>query len=380
MFAHFTRRLPLDVWRRHRCARCDAEYGYFDDSAVEASGLLPFLAERSARRAAARAVRSGSRVVPCLACGAIQPEMAAWRALRRFEPLRTWGMFWLGLALLCAIFLGGSPWAGVLAVAGFAAFGAALLLGGRSPRAEAPIAAEKIRDGRAPRLETPLRPAPTRSLAALLLLGAGVLVAAAPDLYFRLAGTPFHPRFDPPIGGPRDETEYTFTRRVVCDEMGWHGAPRVVLRNADDLGASGPREADGLVLLSSSQTTALDGELEFRDSARGKEREVSLAFTLPHDVAPGAALQLSLSLDVSRPMRIGASYDFTVETERVTAEETFVLGPPDAGALFALLRRRGLLFAYVGAWFATGLALRAARARIMARADAFSAEGPGTAP
>lgn len=378
MVAHFTHRTPLNVWRKHGCAVCGAEFSYLDDSEAVGSGILPWTARWHARRAAARAAREGSQKRPCPECGIVQPEMKAHAAREGHRRARFWTAFAVLIGAALTLSDAGGP-----RVASAWAFGALLFAAAVhwvvARRAEGPTVAGEASIDEPPKIAAgPTRDAtaaalPRASKAPLALLVAAACLVPLPDGYCVLNRLPMNDGFSPPVAGPRDEARFEFTEKVVGDAPGWSGEPFVLLLNPDEVGASGPRDENGaLPLPCDSERRAPAGRIEIRDSERGKARPVHLTFSVPHDAAEGSTLRLVCLLDVLRPIFEGDTYQLE-PVERIETP-TLRLGPPDAGARFQFLRHFGL-GAAAFLYFVGVALLRASARRIMrSRASAVVSE------
>lgn len=376
MAVHFTHRTPLNVWRKHACAACGAEFHYFDDSYAEGDGVLPWTARWHARRAAARAARDGSQKRACPSCGAIQPEMYAYAAAEGHRRVRFWAGLVVVLGACLSVTEAGGPLSAPAWTYGALVFAAAVhYVAAR--RAARPTSVGETTLIQPPPADRPVVPfaaegpaTPWAPLFAMLVVGA---LTFLPEGYRVAAGLPTNPRFSPPVAGATDAVEFGFAESVVCDGHTWRGEPRVALLNPAEVGLTDGLPAVGEPTLPSrSKSAAFDGQVRFDDRDRGKERRVHLTFDVPPDAREGSTMRLRLELEVSRPMRFRDGY--RIETDSRVEEAELVLGPRECGALYAFLRRIGLSVAFVGYFVAAALLRRRELAIVRGRASAVVTE------
>jgi hypothetical protein len=354
MATTYSSNITVNVWKEHTCVGCGCAFRYLFKRKKTGQGGTPEAAEVNARKAVVKALENEVDLQPCPGCGLYQPDMVGSRRGRwhRYLFLAALPVFLVVFILVLAdlVSYATASWvlagtAGVLALSHLVtdAFDP-----NRNLEANQRLAERRVEDGdlwvpekrrRAEGRGEEVGSGRTAAhLLCYLLLSAGAVALAAPELLRLSLGWPTNPDWTPMVAGPGDDPYIWFPEKVTSVKGYWSGNALARVTNAADVGLKQP------IVQATTKTSTWPQTIRAKRSERNSSSTLWVRVHLPEqqDLA-GKTLQLQLELNVSYPAPMAGQERWNELRQQFRHTATIRLADPNAGHTYKTAWWAGLV-------------------------------------
>jgi hypothetical protein len=337
----YTSTIDLRCWKEHTCGCCGAMYAYELVRKISGTGATAAKAEVNARKAVERALERDVDMQPCPTCGLLGPDMVGQERAKKLKVV-----FWLALIAFAVIVIGRlayliqsdvAIWAAVAvcALSAVALWRIDLADPNRDPERNRELAAGRVASGGV--MHKPGKVVPGsqemmrtgRSLVhrlAIVLVGAAVLMAAAPELIRTSRHWPLNHELYPPVVGPGDEARVYMNEKIHSIKSYWRGRPEAVLHDG------------GRIVPAVATTNQNDwgSTINAKSSEKDGSSTPWVKVTIPDDpTLVGKNVTCDLKLNVTYPAFTGGS-NFQTTASKMSRSLSLALAPtPGAGGSYS---------------------------------------------
>lgn len=371
----------VSCWKQHQCSACSSLYRYQFERSLEGSGRTAEAAQEALAKTVQKSLETEVDFQPCPQCGTYQPDMTAQR--QRSRLVWIWGATpTVGFIMICLGYFGGvRPDQMLWAVTIFGALMAAAIyfLESRNPnadlRANLLTAQKAITAGKLALDESKSGYEPGRaptglgmSVPFMAMLGIGVALLPAAELFRGLRGWPSNPELHFPVVGPGDSARLDMLGKVQSVKGLWAADASVQVLNPNALPPGAARQ---FTVSSLKQTWG--GSISVKSSQKNSGSTPFADLKVPTEASlAGKSVDLLVKLKTTYPKMMVSGSSFMTENTPFERKVTVKLADPGAGSTYkslwvSLLSIGVLLITAVGflAWRGEAAASRNTQTKLL---------------